>query len=401
MNWKKKLSKYLFILLVSTFSVYFSPVEAVQENKAIDPKTVFVRYGELEPQELIVPSVVEVEVGNSDKNQFAVYEIESNSFQPFTITTSSIPVRFKVYSDQKLPLESALNDNNRLTFVEYPLQSSISKVVLTQEYEKPITSSSLEFSLDKFVSMPDTIKLEVQVRDPAFGDYSSGTVLAEQEVTNTKISFPQTSAQRWYVTFTYSQPLRINEIAINPTKPDWQIFNLRFLAKPSQNYRIYMLPDQDVYIPTSEMGNLLDDNISVLPVKLSFTNENPLYQRADQDNDRIFDIRDNCPQVSNPDQEDVNRNGIGDACEDFDLDGVLNINDNCPDVANRYQQDEDGDGIGDHCDQEESRLTERLFWLPWAGIIVGFGVVIGLLYTTVSWFTYIKKPDTKPQTPGV
>ena len=379
------MKKVLITILILIFGFGLTvKVQAVQESKAVaDPRTVFVRYGELEPQELTVPSVVEVEIGNSDKNQFAVYEIESNSFLPFIITTSSIPVRFKVYSDQKPLLESALNDNNQLTFVEYPLQSPISKVVLTQEYEKPITSSSLEFNLDKFVSLPETIKLEVQVKDPTYGDYSGGTVLAEQEVTNTEISFPQTTAQRWYVTFTYSQPLRISEISINPTKPDWQIFNLRFLSKPSKNYRIYMLPDQDIYIPTSEMGNLLDNNISALPVKMSFTNENSLYQRADQDNDRVIDVNDNCSQVPNRDQEDINNNRIGDACEDFDLDGVLNTNDNCPDVANRYQQDEDGDKIGDHCDKLENRLTERLFWLPWAGIIVGFGVVITLLYTTI------------------
>ena len=35
----------------------------------------------------------------------------------------------------------------------------------------------------------------------------------------------------------------------------------------------------------------------------------------DTDMDGIADSRDNCPSVSNPDQADVNNNGIGDACE--------------------------------------------------------------------------------------
>ena len=35
----------------------------------------------------------------------------------------------------------------------------------------------------------------------------------------------------------------------------------------------------------------------------------------DQDNDGIPDFRDNCPAVPNPDQQDIDRDGIGTACE--------------------------------------------------------------------------------------
>ncbi len=38
---------------------------------------------------------------------------------------------------------------------------------------------------------------------------------------------------------------------------------------------------------------------------------------ADSDDDGFNDAEDNCPLVYNPDQTDVNGNGIGDACEDF------------------------------------------------------------------------------------
>lgn len=82
---------------------------------------------------------------------------------------------------------------------------------------------------------------------------------------------------------------------------------------------------------------------------------------ADHDGDTIDDAIDNCPDVANEDQSDVDLDGIGDVCdnapndanplqEDVDADGVGDVADNCPDVANVGQEDSDGDGIGDACD---------------------------------------------------
>uniref|UniRef100_A0A8C8FJK9 Thrombospondin 1b n=1 Tax=Oncorhynchus tshawytscha TaxID=74940 RepID=A0A8C8FJK9_ONCTS len=74
-------------------------------------------------------------------------------------------------------------------------------------------------------------------------------------------------------------------------------------------------------------------------------------RQYDYDRDDIGDRCDNCPYNSNPDQTDTDNNGEGDACSvDIDGDGILNEKDNCPYVYNVDQKDTDLDGVGDMCD---------------------------------------------------
>lgn len=75
----------------------------------------------------------------------------------------------------------------------------------------------------------------------------------------------------------------------------------------------------------------------------------------DADGDGISELdpvaADVCGNVFDPDQSDIDADGIGDACDsDIDDDGIANFADNCDRLGNAGQLDADRDGLGDGCD---------------------------------------------------
>ncbi|MCO4773224.1 MAG: hypothetical protein KDA24_24535 [Deltaproteobacteria bacterium] len=79
------------------------------------------------------------------------------------------------------------------------------------------------------------------------------------------------------------------------------------------------------------------------------------------DGDGVCDDVDNCVGVPNPDQANADGDLLGDACDtcpldadnDIDGDGVCGNDDNCPDDANPAQDNFDGDDLGDVCDPDD------------------------------------------------
>uniref|UniRef100_A0A8D3CE16 Thrombospondin 4a n=1 Tax=Scophthalmus maximus TaxID=52904 RepID=A0A8D3CE16_SCOMX len=77
----------------------------------------------------------------------------------------------------------------------------------------------------------------------------------------------------------------------------------------------------------------------------------PNVDQRNSDKDLHGDACDNCRTVDNPSQRDTDQDGLGDECDDdMDGDGLKNILDNCPRAPNPDQRDKDHDGVGDACD---------------------------------------------------
>ncbi|MFT5036836.1 MAG: hypothetical protein ACI9VM_000401 [Candidatus Azotimanducaceae bacterium] len=387
------MNKYIFTgLLVCIFSVHIISVHAqsklvpsVPQGTSVqtpDKRSTFTQTTTLTADTITVPTVLEVPLNvHIKQKEFAVYERESATY---------LPSQYIVTADENPSLVSArantsgsarvLVDDNYTTNLDFALpEVGQGEAEITLNGNALTESSSMVFAFARNVARPLTVAL--------YAVTETGTeevIVAQKRLSSNQLLFPVTKATQWRLVFTYAQPLRISEVTLVQDSVERDVArNLRFLAQPGNSYDIYLNPDSSVSIVTSESGDLRSD-VGVVPVLSPIViTDNQLYRPADSDDDGIPNTIDNCVSLANPEQFDIDNNGRGDMCDDFDRDGRINSADNCPNDPNRRQADEDGDGIGDVCDDEESRITEKYAWIPWAGF--GFAaLLLGTMFAIVA-----------------
>lgn len=374
-----------FAFLVSAEQVSASSTKPRQPTETTI--RAFQKYKEISAPSIKVPTVVEVPLPNDFSNRFdfAVLDAETNAFQPYlfieSLRTARAPLSVSVQGGDRML------DGDTRTFTEFALpQSGQGQTSLVLTSTKSMSLSGMTFFLDQFVALPSFIEIRANT------DSGEKIVLARSQMHSNSVVFPKTVAKEWTVSFTYGQMLRITEIVLNDETAGMTGTRiLRFLAQSKHGYRVYFDADRSVQMRVGEAGNLSSDE-GVLRIADALTHTNPRFVLADTDGDSLPDMRDNCVSTANSDQIDIDENGRGDACDDFDKDGRVNSLDNCPNDPNSNQSDVDGDKVGDVCDKEESRVTEKYPWLPMAGI--GFaGIVLAVLFTITAQSMFKNKPE--------
>ena len=348
---------------------------------AESPEMAFKKYADFKTPDWSAPKVIDLKL-EKVSGETLIYDKSDNRFIPsLEVKKQEFAKPFVVSGGGSKP--EALTDGRLDTYSDFDLNEAD----MMQRSEIIFDFGEVTKTQGFKIYLPDNVRLPNRVL--VYDMDHARILLNNEKVTDNIIRYPETESRQIAIRFEHIQPLRMAELDfISESKKIER--SIRFLALPEHEYRIYV--GKEYHIPVrygSEMPNLEGDK-EIFELKegdLNFV-DNPVFKEPDSDKDGIIDKFDNCVDIPNKDQKDLDQNGRGDACDDFDRDGVINSRDNCPLEPNFAQTDSDRDGVGDACDKEESRFFEKNKWLIW----VAFGVLL-LLFASMSLFLVKKAPQ--------
>ncbi|CAM3334601.1 thrombospondin type 3 repeat-containing protein [Aquirufa ecclesiirivi] len=112
-------------------------------------------------------------------------------------------------------------------------------------------------------------------------------------------------------------------------------------------------PDEIIKLNISSFLNCQIENDSLFKITIQ-ENDFP-----DTDKDQISDHLDNCPTIYNPDQKDVDKDSIGDVCDDSDGDGITDDKDDCPNTEKGKPVDKNGCSISQRDSDEDGFMDDK------------------------------------------
>ena len=240
-----------------------------------------------------------------------------------------------------------------------PFSTNILQKMLTKAWER--TYNSIDTQKNKTIELTindlSTNNFEINFRHDA-KYHVAKYYISEDGETYSQVTARNISDFRIYKVKIVFESTRDEEIR--------EIINIQNLTIERKNYisSLSLTSQEDIHF---YLNNSCSNKITQLPKSNTFIENAPIYdilspethwlytlKNTDSDKDSIKDLYDNCKNISNRDQKDINQNWVGDACEfDSDRDSVPDEIDNCRGVSNPWQEDDDKDGIWNSCDNCE------------------------------------------------